>query len=155
MRAVLQRVRHASVVVASETVGRIDAGLLILLGVHRSDTPEQARWLADKSAGLRIFPDADGKMNLSIQDAGSSVLVVSQFTLYADCVKGRRPSFIEAAPPEIAEPLYQQFANNLRALGIKVEMGRFGADMKVELLNDGPVTIILDTPAVASSPKLD
>lgn len=145
MRAVLQRVRQASVVVGSETVGRIDRGLLILLGVHRTDTVEQARWLADKAAGLRIFADADGKMNLSVQDAGGCVLVVSQFTLYGDCQKGRRPSFIEAAQPELAEPLYQQFANNLRALGIRVEMGRFGADMKVELLNDGPVTIILET----------
>jgi D-tyrosyl-tRNA(Tyr) deacylase len=145
MRAVLQRVRRASVSVAGEVVGQIERGLLILLGVHRNDTPDQARWLADKVAGLRIFEDAAGKMNVSVQDAGGSVLVVSQFTLYADCRKGRRPSFIEAAPPEIAVPLYEQFANELRALGIPVATGRFGADMQVELVNDGPVTVIVDT----------
>ena len=146
MRAVLQRVRRASVTVASEPIGQIEGGLLILLGVHRTDTPEQARWLADKIAGLRIFEDADGKMNVSVQDVGGSILVVSQFTLYGNCEKGRRPSFIEAAVPEVAEPLYEQFANNLRALGIPVATGRFGADMQVELVNDGPVTVIVETP---------
>jgi D-aminoacyl-tRNA deacylase len=145
MRAVLQRVRRASVVVGSEQVGQIDHGLLILLGIHRTDSPEQARSLADKAAGLRIFEDEAGKMNVSVHDAGGSILVVSQFTLYGDCQKGRRPSFIEAAPPELAEPLYEQFADNLRALGIRVETGRFGADMQVELVNDGPVTVVIET----------
>ena len=146
MRAVLQRVKRASVVVAGETIGAIQHGLLVLLGVHQTDTAEQTRWLADKIAGLRIFEDANGKMNVSVQDARGSILVVSQFTLYADCQKGRRPSFIAVAPPEIAEPLYEQFANNLRALGIPVATGKFGADMRVELVNEGPVTIVLDTP---------
>jgi D-aminoacyl-tRNA deacylase len=145
MRAVLQRVRRASVTVASEVVGQIEQGLLILLGVHRTDTPEQASKLADKIAGLRVFEDADGKMNVGVQDVGGSILVVSQFTLYGNCEKGRRPSFVEAAVPEMAEPLYQQFANNLRAYGIPVATGRFGADMQVELVNDGPVTLILET----------
>jgi D-aminoacyl-tRNA deacylase len=144
MRAILQRVRRASVVVGIETVGQIDRGLLILLGVHRNDTAEQARWLADKTAGLRIFEDAAGKMNVAVRDVGGSILVVSQFTLYGDCAKGRRPSFIDAAPPEIAEPLYEQFAMQLRSLGIPVQTGRFGADMQVELVNDGPVTLIID-----------
>jgi D-aminoacyl-tRNA deacylase len=147
MRAVIQRVLRASVTIAGETVGRIERGLLVLLGVHRTDTAAQVRWLADKVASLRIFPDADGKMNVGVQEAGGGILVVSQFTLYADCQKGRRPSFIDAAQPELAEPLYEQFANNLRALGIPVATGRFGADMQVELVNDGPVTIILDTPS--------
>lgn len=149
MRAVIQRVRRASVTVEGEVIGKIECGLLVLLGVHKTDTAEQARWLADKVAGLRIFPDADGKMNVGVQDMGGSILVVSQFTLYGDCQKGRRPSFIDAALPEIADPLYQQFANNLRALGIPVAMGKFGADMQVELVNDGPVTIIIDTPTCA------
>jgi D-tyrosyl-tRNA(Tyr) deacylase len=146
MRVVVQRVRRASVTVAAEVIGRIERGLLILLGVHRTDAPEQARWLAEKVAGLRIFEDADGKMNLSVQEVGGSILVVSQFTLYGNCEKGRRPSFIEAAPPEIAIPLYEQFVNNLRALGIPVQTGKFGADMQVDLVNDGPVTIIVDSP---------
>lgn len=145
MRVVIQRVLRASVTIDGEVVGRIERGLLVLFGVHRTDTAEQARWLADKTAGLRIFPDAGGKMNLDVQNAGGGILVVSQFTLYGDCQKGRRPSFIEAAQPEIAEPLYELFANNLRALGIPVATGRFGADMQVELVNDGPVTIIVDT----------
>ena len=145
MRAILQRVNRASVAVASEIVGRIDRGLLILLGVHRTDTAEQSRWLAEKIAGLRIFEDADGKMNLSVQEIGGSILIVSQFTLYADCRKGRRPSFLEAARLEIAEPLYERFANDMRALGIPVSTGRFGADMQVELINDGPATLIVDT----------
>ena len=146
MRVVVQRVRRASVTVAAEVIGRIEQGLLILLGVHRTDAPEQARWLAEKVAGLRIFEDADGKMNVAVQDVRGGILVVSQFTLYGACDKGRRPSFVEAAAPEIAEPLYQQFVNNLRALGIPVQTGRFGADMRVELVNDGPVTLVVDTP---------
>src|SRR5271163_3825507 len=128
MRAVLQRVRRASVAVAAEVIGRIEHGLLVLLGVHGTDTPDQARWLAEKVAGLRIFNDDAGKMNLSVQDVGGGILVVSQFTLYGNCEKGRRPSFIEAAPPETAEPLYRQFCNNLRESGIPVATGRFGAD---------------------------
>ncbi|MCE9533847.1 MAG: D-tyrosyl-tRNA(Tyr) deacylase [Planctomycetes bacterium] len=147
MRVVLQRVRRASVTIGTECVGRIDHGLLILLGVHRTDGPEQANWLADKVAGLRIFEDPDGKMNLSVLDKDGSILVVSQFTLYGSCEKGRRPSFIEAAHPEIAEPLYERFVNNLKALGIPVATGRFGADMQVELINDGPVTIVVDCDA--------
>lgn len=145
MRAVVQRVRRASVTVAGDIVGEIGTGLLVLLGVHRSDAPEQARWLADKVAGLRILEDADGKMNVSVRDTGGGILVVSQFTLYGDCRKGRRPSFIEAAAPELAEPLYEQFATELKALGVPVATGRFGADMQVELLNDGPVTLVVDT----------
>lgn len=147
MRAVIQRVLRASVTVDGAIVGQIERGLLVLLGVHQTDTATQGRWLADKVAGLRIFQDADGKMNVSVQDAGGGILVVSQFTLYGDCQKGRRPSFIDAAQPEIAEPLYEQFANNLRALGIPVATGEFGADMQVELVNDGPVTIIIDSPS--------
>jgi len=145
MRAVLQRCRHASVTVAGESIGRIERGLLILLGVHRDDGPAQADWLAEKCVGLRLFDDADGKMNLAVQDVGGGILVVSQFTLYGDCAKGRRPSFIAAARPEQAEPLYERFINNLRALGIPVATGKFGADMQVELLNDGPVTLVVDS----------
>jgi D-tyrosyl-tRNA(Tyr) deacylase len=145
MRAVVQRVRQARVVVGEEVVGEIGRGLLVLLGVARDDTAEQVRWLADKIVSLRIFADADGKMNLSVADAGGGLLVVSQFTLYGDCRKGRRPSFIEAAPPEIAVPLYEQFINAVKAQGIPVATGRFGAMMQVELANDGPVTLILDT----------
>ena len=145
MRAVLQRVRRARVVVGDEVVGAIERGLLVLLGVAPDDTPEAASKLADKIAGLRIFADAEDKMNLSVQDVGGSVLVVSQFTLYGDCRKGRRPSFVAAAPPEIAVPLYEGFVAALRALGVPVQTGRFGAMMQVELVNDGPVTLILDT----------
>jgi D-tyrosyl-tRNA(Tyr) deacylase len=146
MRAVLQRVRQARVVVGAEIIGEIQQGLLILLGIHQTDSPAQAKWLAEKVAGLRIFQDVDGKMNVSVEDVKGAILVVSQFTLYGDCQKGRRPSFIAAAPPDKAEPLYQTFVDSLRALGIPVATGRFGADMQVELVNDGPVTIIVDTP---------
>jgi D-aminoacyl-tRNA deacylase len=145
MRAVLQRVRRASVTIASEVVGAIDGGLLVLLGVTHTDTPAQARWLAEKVVGLRIFNDADGKMNLGLTDVGGSVLVVSQFTLYGDAAKGRRPSFIAAARPEQAIPLYVAFINAIKALGVPVATGRFGAMMDVELVNDGPVTLILET----------
>src|SRR5205085_4749450 len=113
-------------------VGEIGPGLLVLLGIRTSDTPEQARWLADKIVGLRIMADSEGKMNVSVADSGGSVLVVSQFTLYGNCEKGRRPSFIDAARPEIAEPLYEAFANAIRMQGLKVATGRFGADMQVE-----------------------
>ncbi|MBN9524360.1 D-tyrosyl-tRNA(Tyr) deacylase [bacterium] len=145
MRAVIQRVRRAAVVVAGETVGAIDAGWLVLLGVAPTDTPAEAAWLADKVAHLRAFEDDAGKMNRSVLDAGGAVLVVSQFTLYGDTRKGRRPSFTGAAPPALAEPLYERFAAELRAVGLPVATGRFGADMRVELVNDGPVTFVLDT----------
>jgi D-tyrosyl-tRNA(Tyr) deacylase len=145
MRAVIQRVSRAQVAVDTEVIGRIDAGLLVLLGVTATDTPEQARWLAEKIVGLRIFNDADGKMNKDVADVGGGVLVVSQFTLYGDCRKGRRPSFIDAAPPEIAVPLYEEFINAVRALGIPTATGRFGAMMQVELVNDGPVTLIVES----------
>lgn len=146
MRAVIQRVRRASVTIGGEVVGRIEQGLLVLLGVHHTDTRSRIPWLAEKLAGLRIFEDAEGKMNLSLQDVKASMLVVSQFTLHGDCQKGRRPSFIDAARPEVAEPLYEEFVQALRALGVPVETGRFGADMQVELVNDGPVTLVIDTP---------
>ena len=145
MRAVLQRVSRAAVVIDGETVGAIQWGLLVLLGVAPTDTEKEAQWLAEKVAGLRIFNDEAGKMNLGVADVGGGLLVVSQFTLYGDCRKGRRPSFIAAAPPEIAVPLYEAFVNALRARGLPVATGRFGAMMQVELVNDGPVTLILDT----------
>ena len=145
MRAVLQRVRRAKVRVGEEVAGAIGPGLLVLLAVAPTDTPEQARWLADKVVGLRIFNDPEGKMNLALQDVGGGALVVSQFTLYGDCRKGRRPSFIGAAGPDVAVPLYEAFVNAIRALGVPTATGRFGADMQVELVNDGPVTLILDT----------
>lgn len=144
MRAVVQRVRSAQVLVDGEVVGAINQGLLVLLGVSRTDTVAQVQWLADKIVALRIFADADGKMNRGVADIGGSVLVVSQFTLYGDCRKGRRPSFVGAATPEIAEPLYETFLNGIRALGVPVASGRFGAMMQVELVNDGPVTLIID-----------
>lgn len=145
MRVVLQRVSSARVTVAGEAVGEIARGWLALVGVGTGDTPKDAVWLADKVAGLRAFPDADGKMNLSVQDVAGGVLVVSNFTLYADCQKGRRPSFIAAARPEDAEPLCAAFANGLRSVGVPVAEGRFRADMQVELVNDGPVTLVIDT----------
>ena len=146
MRAVIQRVRSCRVVVAGEIVGEIGQGLLVLLGIRTGDTGEQVRWLAEKIVGLRIFEDDQGKMNLSIAEAGGSILVVSQFTLYANCEKGRRPSFIEAARPEVAEPLYEAFVNAIKMQGIRVATGQFGADMQVELVNDGPVTLVVDSP---------
>jgi D-tyrosyl-tRNA(Tyr) deacylase len=146
MRAVLQRVRRARVTVADAVVGEVAAGWLVLFGVGPADTPKQVDWFADKVANLRAFDDADGKMNLSVQDVSGSVLVVSQFTLYGDCQKGRRPGFTAAAPPAVAEPLYEAFVTALRALGVPVATGRFGADMQVELVNDGPVTFVIDAP---------
>jgi D-tyrosyl-tRNA(Tyr) deacylase len=145
MRAVIQRVRRAKVSVGEETTGEIGHGWLVLLGIAPDDGQKQIDWLAEKIANLRAFEDDQGKMNLSVQDANGSVLVVSQFTLYGDCRKGRRPSFIGAAPPAIAEPLYEQFVVALKMLGIPVATGRFAADMQVELVNDGPVTFTLDT----------
>jgi D-tyrosyl-tRNA(Tyr) deacylase len=145
MRAVVQRVRSCRVVVAGETVGEIGPGLLVLLGIHTGDRPDQVRWMADKVVNLRILEDTDGKMNVSVADARGSILVVSQFTLYGDCQKGRRPSFIDAARPEVAEPLYESFVNAIKLHGVPVATGRFGADMQVELVNDGPVTLVIDT----------
>jgi D-tyrosyl-tRNA(Tyr) deacylase len=146
MRAVLQRVRHARVLIGGQVAGAIGPGLVVLLAVAPDDSPEQARWLADKTVHLRIFADEDGKMNRSVQDAGGGVLVVSQFTLYGDCSKGRRPSFIGAAAPAVAIPLYEAYLDAVKGYGVKTASGRFAADMQVELINDGPVTLILDTP---------
>jgi D-aminoacyl-tRNA deacylase len=146
MRAVVQRVSRAAVTVDGEVVGALGTGLLVLLGVAPSDTDAEARWLADKVVGLRIFPDSDGKMNRDVSEAAGGVLVVSQFTLYGDCRKGRRPSFVGAAPPELAEPLYEAFVSAVRATGVPAATGRFGAMMQVELVNDGPVTLLVDTP---------
>ena len=145
MRVVIQRVRRARVTVGGEVVGEVGRGLLVLLGVTHGDTIEGARWLAEKTVGLRIFPDDEGKMNRGVADVGGGVLVVSQFTLYGDCAKGRRPSFIAAAPPEVAVPLYEAYVEAVRALGVPAATGRFGAMMDVELVNDGPVTLIVDT----------
>jgi D-tyrosyl-tRNA(Tyr) deacylase len=144
MRLLLQRVSKGSVTVDGEVIGRVGKGYVILVGVGHADGEEQAAWLAKKVAGLRVFEDSEGKFNLSIQDAGGGALVISQFTLFADAEKGRRPSFIDAAPPEIAAPLVERFADLLRAEGIPVETGRFGAHMDVEIHNDGPVTIWLE-----------
>lgn len=145
MRACIQRVRQANVNVGAESVGKIEHGLLVLLGVSQSDTQREVDTLAEKIAGLRIFDDANGKMNLSVLDMGGAVLVVSQFTLLADCRKGKRPSFIDAAPPALAEQLYLMLIDKLTLLGVPTAQGRFRANMQVELTNDGPVTIILDS----------
>jgi D-tyrosyl-tRNA(Tyr) deacylase len=145
MRAVVQRVSKARVVVGEEVTGEISRGLLVLLGVAVNDTDQQARWLADKVVGLRVFADSEDKMNCSVADVQGSVLVVSQFTLYGDCRKGRRPSFIEAAQPPVAIPRYEAFCDAVRVQGVTVATGRFGAMMQVELINDGPVTLILDS----------
>lgn len=145
MKAVLQRVSRAKVTVAGETVGQIELGLLVLLGVEQGDTEADARQLADKTIQLRIFDDADGKMNLALTDVGGALLVVSQFTLLGDCRKGRRPSFIAAAPPAEAERLYELFVAAAGAQGVKVATGRFRAMMDVELVNAGPVTLLLDS----------
>lgn len=145
MRAVLQRVSQASVEVAGQVVGRTGAGLLVLLGVGHGDTADEARLLAEKTAGLRIFGDEAGRFNLSLREVGGGALVISQFTLYADTRKGRRPSFTDAAAPDLAAPLVEAYAEALRALGVPVETGVFGASMRVALVNEGPVTIILDS----------
>jgi D-tyrosyl-tRNA(Tyr) deacylase len=144
MRVVLQRVRQARVVIGQEVVGEIGVGLLVLLGIAPTDTEDHGRWLADKIVGLRIFADDEGKMNRSVAEVGGGVLVVSQFTLHGDCSKGRRPSFIGAAGPEKAIPLYEAFVAAVRAHGVPTATGRFGAMMQVELVNDGPVTLIID-----------
>ncbi|GAB4166084.1 MAG: D-aminoacyl-tRNA deacylase [Geothermobacteraceae bacterium] len=145
MRAVIQRVSEARVRVDGQVVGRIDAGLLVLLGVGREDTERDVDYLADKIAGLRIFEDEAGKMNLSVLDVGGAVLAVSQFTLYGDCRKGRRPGFSDAAPPEEADRLYRLFVEALEARGLSVATGVFQAHMQVELINDGPVTMLLSS----------
>jgi D-aminoacyl-tRNA deacylase len=145
MRAVIQRVKESMVSVDGREVGRIGHGMLVLLGVHRQDTDAGAKELARKISHLRIFEDAEGKMNRSLLDTGGEMLVVSQFTLYGDCRKGRRPSFVEAAPPALAERLYNCFVNRVRQEGIIVKIGRFRAMMAVSLVNDGPVTLILDS----------
>ncbi len=145
MRAVITRVKSASVAIAGEIVGQIGQGFLILLGVAPDDTSAQCKKLADKALGLRVFCDENDKMNLSLADVGGQVLVVSQFTLYADCKKGKRPSFTGAAAPDIAVPLYEQFLDECRLRGFEPQHGRFGADMLVTSENDGPVTILLDT----------
>lgn len=145
MRAVLTKVKHASVTIDGEVKGKIGKGFLILLGVAPDDTDAQCKKLADKALGLRVFCDENGKMNRSLADVGGQVLVVSQFTLYADCKKGKRPSFTGAAVPDIAIPLYEQFLDECRARGFEPQHGQFGADMLVASENDGPVTILLDT----------
>jgi D-aminoacyl-tRNA deacylase len=144
MRIVLQRVSRASVSIGGRVAGAIGRGYCILVGFTHGDTAAQVDWMAEKVAGLRLFSDPAGKMNLALKDTGGAVLVVSQFTLYGDAAKGRRPSFIDAARPELAIPLYQRFLEALRAFDVAVESGEFGADMQVEIHNDGPVTIVLD-----------
>ncbi len=146
MRAVVQRVARAAVAVDGRSVGAIERGLLVLVGVGHDDGEPQARWLADKLAGLRVFEDDAGKMNLSVADAGGAVLVVSQFTLLGDCRKGRRPSFVAAARPDHAEPLVTAVAARIADAGIPVATGEFGAHMHIDLLNDGPVTLVVETP---------
>ncbi len=145
MRAILQRVSRAEVRVSGKTIGKIGAGLLVLLGVARGDTEADAAFIADRTLGMRIFADAAGKMNLAIDAVGAEMLVISQFTLLADTESGRRPSFIGAAAPDDARRLYQHFISLARERGVKVETGEFGATMEVDLINDGPVTIVLDS----------
>lgn len=145
MRVLIQRVEDACVTVESETVSSIKSGLLLFLGITPDDTDDDVDYLAKKIAGLRVFEDENGRMNLSIQDVGGEALVISQFTLYADMRRGRRPSFSLAARPEQARPLYREFCRRLKSLGVPVKKGRFGAHMYVELTNDGPVTLWLDT----------
>ena len=145
MKAIIQRVSRASVEVEGKIIGKINAGFMILLGVEKEDTETEAKVLASKISVLRVFCDENDKMNLSLADIGGSVLVISNFTLCGDCRKGRRPSFDNAARPETALPLYKYFCNCMRDSGFKVEEGEFGADMKVDLLNDGPVTFIIDS----------
>ena len=149
MRAVIQRVSRAKVTVNGETTGEIGLGLLVLLGVGREDTEADANYLAEKIAGLRIFEDDEGKMNRSVQDVGGSVLAVSQFTLYGDVRRGKRPSFDAAAPPDPARRLYEFFVQRIQAAGLRCETGRFQEMMRVELINEGPVTILLDSRKVS------
>ena len=144
MRVILQRVSKAAVRIDGRVLGSIGRGFCLLVGFTHADTPAQVDWMAEKVAALRLFSDSDGKMNLGLEDVGGALLVVSQFTLYGDAAKGRRPSFIEAARPELAVPLYTRFLDALRGRGLTVAAGEFGADMQVEIHNDGPVTLILD-----------
>jgi D-tyrosyl-tRNA(Tyr) deacylase len=146
MRVVLQRVSRASVTIEGRVAGEIGCGFCLLVGFTHGDTGAQVDWMAEKVAGLRLFSDADGKLNLGLEDVGGAVLVISQFTLYGEAAKGRRPSFLEAARPELAVPLYDRFLAVLRARGLTVAAGEFGADMLVQIHNDGPVTLILDRP---------
>lgn len=146
MRAVIQRVRHAKVEVGEHTTGAIEMGLMVLLGINAEDTDKDIQWIAKKIINLRIFNDENDKMNLSVKDVGGDLLVISQFTLYADCKKGNRPSYIRSAPPAVSVPIYEQFLAHLRSeFSGKVATGEFGAMMEVSLLNSGPVTIILDS----------
>ena len=153
MRAVLTRVKSASVTIDGACVGSIGKGFLILLGVGPNDTEKECRYLAEKALGLRIFEDENGKMNLGLEAVQGEVMVVSQFTLYGNCRKGRRPSFTEAAGPELGNAMYEKFLAICRELGFPPQHGRFGADMKVESLNDGPVTLILDTDQLLGTPR--
>ena len=153
MRAILTRVRSASVTIDGEVVGKIGQCFLILLGVGPEDTEKQCRYLAEKALGLRVFEDENGKMNLGLADVGGQVLVVSQFTLYGNCRKGRRPSFAEAAGPELGNALYEKFLSVCEELGYPPQHGEFGADMQVESVNDGPVTLILDTDQLMHEPR--
>ena len=153
MRAVLTRVKSASVAIDGETVGSIGQGFLILLGVGPEDTEETARFLAEKALKLRVFEDENGKMNLGLEQVGGQVLVVSQFTLYGNCRKGRRPSFTDAANPELGNALYEKFLDICAELGYPPQHGEFGADMQVESVNDGPVTLILDTDQLMTEPR--
>jgi D-aminoacyl-tRNA deacylase len=145
MRAVVQRVRRAEVRVRGKVVGRIGLGLLVLVGIAKEDSPDTGKALTEKIVRLRIFDDQEGRMNLDVREAGGAVLAVSEFTLYGDCRKGRRPNYTRAASPDDALPLYQAFVESLKALGVKVETGEFRAMMDVDLVNDGPVTLLLDT----------
>lgn len=145
MRAVVQRASRASVTIAGATTGAIGPGLVVFLGIRSGDTDRDAGWLVDKIVNLRIFADRDGKMNLSLADTGGEMLIVSQFTLYGDCRKGRRPGFSNAAPPAIAEPLYNRFIEMVKESEIRVATGVFQAEMQIELINDGPVTLLIDS----------
>jgi D-tyrosyl-tRNA(Tyr) deacylase len=145
MRAVVQRVKRAEVRVGERSVSAIGTGFLVLLGVRNGDSEKDAEYLAEKVAALRVFSDEAGRMNLSLKDVGGNVLVVSQFTLYGDCRRGRRPSFVDAAPPQMAQRLYEEFIERLSRMGVEVKRGEFGASMEVELVGWGPVTLIIDS----------